>query len=173
MLLRNSIAEKLLSLTLILSLGWILFGVPYKFVFDQKLIRKEIKQRIKQGVSESEMFVFNLKSLHSDANVEWVNSHEFKKGNQLFDVVRTEGDLLYCINDTQEEKLFSKLDELTQKAGDFKSNGKKTFHLKLFFAGDFFEHAASFAILSGSLQNSHSALLEGEAYRPEWPPEVF
>lgn len=155
MLLRNSIAEKLLSLTLILSLGWILFGVPYKFVFDQKLIRKEIKQRIKQGVPESEMFVFNLKSLHSDANVEWVNSHEFKKGNQLFDVVRTEGDLLYCINDTQEEKLFSNLDDLTEKASESRGTIKKTIPIQLscfhYEAWTFFLSCDPFLIVSRTI----------------------
>jgi hypothetical protein len=50
MLIARDIIFRSTAFLLFLCLGWMLFGVHYKFISDQKAIRKEIKQRIKQGV---------------------------------------------------------------------------------------------------------------------------
>jgi hypothetical protein len=43
----------------------------------------------------------------------------------LFDIVRKEGNKVFCINDTQEELLFRNLDELTRKTASAKGGMKK------------------------------------------------
>jgi hypothetical protein len=131
MLIARDMMFRSTALLLVLCLGWMLFGVQFKFISDQNAIRKEIKKRIKQGVPESELFVFNLTEISREPGFSRVNDHEFRRGDQLFDIVRTNGNKVFCINDTQEEKLFSKLDELTQKASGSRGVIKKTISIQL------------------------------------------
>lgn len=85
---------------------------------QQKQIRKEIKRRIKNGVPKEELrhFSFGKKELE---NVHWINDHEFLYQKQLFDIVHKhqKGNRLEiaCIEDQQEEALFSHLDQLCRK----------------------------------------------------------
>lgn len=88
------------------------------FHIQQKQIRKEVKHRIKNGLPEEELrhFSFDKKELE---NVHWINDHEFLYKKQLFDVVHKhlKGSRLElaCIEDHQEEALFSHLDQLCRK----------------------------------------------------------
>lgn len=101
---------------------------------QQKQIRKEIKRRIKNGVPKEELrhFSFGKKELE---NVHWINDHEFLYQKQLFDIVHKhqKGNRLEiaCIEDHQEEALFSHLDQLCRKhyhkKAPLKSN-KPNFH---------------------------------------------
>lgn len=91
----------------------------FVFKYRQTVIRKEIKKQIKNGVEESELFVFKYNEIHSE-NVEWVKQgKEFRKNGSMYDIVHLDfenGEWIYrCVNDTQEAKLFVELDQMVKK----------------------------------------------------------
>lgn len=87
------------------------------FHFQRAQIRKEIKLRIKKGVPESELFVFEKSQI--EENITWTKSNEFVLNDNFFDVVYTdttsEGIVWRCVSDQQENILFRNLDFLTHK----------------------------------------------------------
>lgn len=117
MKLRVAITLILLSATLFMSSG--AFVV---FKLQEFLIKKEIKQRIKAGVSESELVLIKIP-------VEWetkgneafqrIHSREFRYFGEMYDIVRYEkhDDTTYyhCIHDVKESALFANLDDLVRK----------------------------------------------------------
>lgn len=84
---------------------------------------------------ESELSIV-VASKENIPKIKWVDQNEFRFEGNLYDVVKAEqnqnGETIYkCINDTQEKKLFSKLDELIHNAfeGKSKNNSKIAKHL--------------------------------------------
>lgn len=115
---------------LVLVMLWAMAGVNYQFLVQRNAIRKEIKKKIKEGVSEKEMQVFYLPYIENDPGFRWENDHEFFYRGSMYDVVKREGEKLQCINDDQESILFRNLDEQSRKAQRENSNSGKTLQLK-------------------------------------------
>lgn len=114
----------------------------FVFKYRQTAIRKEIKKQIKNGVEESQLFVFSYTKIHSE-NIEWVKEgKEFRKNGSMYDIVHLDfknGKWFYqCINDTQEAKLFVELDQMVKKrmngnsSDDYLKNLVKDF-VKVYF----------------------------------------
>ena len=77
-------------------------------------VQSDIKKQIKEGVPESELHVISFSKGYSP---DWVKpDKEFRLNGRMYDVVRTEEDLskttYYCVDDQQETKLFTSLDQL-------------------------------------------------------------
>lgn len=105
------------SLLLMVFLLTITVGNHLYFTIRRSQIRADIKYQIKNGVPESQLFVIRF---HANDEPLWTKpGKEFKLGEHMFDIVRTEeGDNFtdyHCINDVQEKQLFSDLDKLTHK----------------------------------------------------------
>ena len=117
----------------------------FVFKYRQTVIRKEIKKQIKNGVVESELFVFSYTEIQN-GNVEWVKpGKEFRKNGSMYDIVRLDfknGEWFYqCIDDAQEAKLFVELDQLVNKrmngnsSDDYLNNLVKDF-VKVYFESE-------------------------------------
>lgn len=109
-----------------------MFGQQYLFLSKRYAIRKEIKRKIKSGVDEKDMFFFQLSEVENDPSFYWENDHEFHYKGSMYDVVKRDGNLVKCINDDQEAKLFAGLDQLVRKRMDGRSSEVKPIQLLLF-----------------------------------------
>ena len=104
-------------------------GYLMVFKFHQSHIRKQIKQQIKNGISEDELQLFSIS--HKEYNqLEWVREDiEFRIGANMFDIVRNErtADSVYlqCVNDKEEELLFAQLDEMIRKKMEQESSASQ------------------------------------------------
>lgn len=109
-----------------------MFGQQYLFLSKRYAIRKEIKRKIKSGVDEKDMFFFQLSEVENEPSFYWENDHEFHYKGSMYDVVKRDGNLVKCINDDQEAKLFAGLDQLVRKRMDGRSSEVKPIQLLLF-----------------------------------------
>lgn len=115
-------------------------GVYIYFKIKHRQIRREVKQKIKQNLDDNEL-VMICQNKNNATDFKWKGTHEFFYQNSLYDVVRVEkdnfGEVIYkCINDKDEEMLFSNLDELVKKSGkDHKSENNKIEKILKYFAG--------------------------------------
>jgi hypothetical protein len=114
----------------------------FVFKYRQTVIRKEIKKQIKNGVEESELFVFSYTKIHSGI-IDWVKQgKEFRKDGSMYDIVHLDfkdGEWFYqCVDDSQEAKLFVELDQLVKNrmngnsSDDYMKNLIKDF-VKVYF----------------------------------------
>ena len=101
-------------------------SVFFVFKIQQYRVRREIKHQIKAGIPRDELHEFIL-TIDEYEQLDWERpGKEFRKGNEMFDIVRFEtiGDSiqLLCVNDKEEAVLFAHLDELIQKKMEKDSN---------------------------------------------------
>ena len=96
--------------------------------------RKEIKQQIKAGVPENQLYVISM-PVGLEKKLEWLKSNEFRYKGSMYDVIRKEirGGKIYfhCINDVKEAALFKDLDHFLAKTR-LPINGKKSYNFKVF-----------------------------------------
>jgi hypothetical protein len=116
-MLKRSIAILML---LLLFVG--LNGYYLVFKIEQRQVRKEIKQKIKNKIPDNELHIIVVDASNI-GEIEWEKENkEFKYHGDLFDIVRSEiiqnGTRYYCINDHQEKRLFTRLDELVSEQND-------------------------------------------------------
>ena len=92
-------------------------GYYIVFKATQFAIKKEIKNIIKHGVPDKNLSLIKVSvdDAKKQAEMEWLEDHEFRYQGQMYDVVRSytsnDTSYFYCINDKQEEHLFSALDK--------------------------------------------------------------
>jgi hypothetical protein len=96
----------------------------YLAVFSvlQYQVRKDMKLKLKESVPQSELILvtFHTASLEGGLYpIQWVDQNEFRYNGGMYDIVRshTSEDTTYfqCVNDVQEEVLFSDLNKHVQK----------------------------------------------------------
>lgn len=109
-------------LLIIMSLG--IAGYYPVFRLFQYRIRQEVKIRIKRRVPENQLYEI---SPEKESDLEWIRPGiEFRYHHNMYDVVRKEirdgKDVYFCINDKQEQTLFSSLDEIVKSQMNEKSN---------------------------------------------------
>ena len=107
--------KKAIAILLLFVMSINLGGLFLVFRFQQHLVRKEIKRKIKAGVPDQELFFFRINQQNQQA-FEWIHAREFRYKGRLYDVVRKktldQHTIEYaCINDIQESRLFAQLDE--------------------------------------------------------------
>jgi hypothetical protein len=120
------IAAILLLSVFVLNLG----GFFLVFKIQQRHVRKEIKEQIRQGVPEGELTVIKV-TPENESELEWEHSKEFEYKGMMYDVVRKiildETTILYyCVSDTQETELFAYLEDEIKKSMDTKKDGKNS-----------------------------------------------
>lgn len=101
--------------------------VGYLALFSvlQYQVRNEVKNMLKAGVSEKELvkFAFHTPSLRNGIyQIQWIDKNEFRYDGRMYDVVRStaaqDTTYVFCINDTQENRLFENLDTHVQREMD-------------------------------------------------------
>ena len=109
--------QKIASVFLLLIFAYNLTGHYFIFEAQQYHIKKEVKRKIKNSVSENELIILSFHPSSKEYNtIEWMGNHEFRYKGQMYDIVRqsihADGTIkYYCINDKQEKELFANLDE--------------------------------------------------------------
>lgn len=90
-----------------------LVGTTVYFEASRYAVKKEIKARIKSGLTKKDLLVlkFSEQDFHS---LHWLNKKEFERNGNLFDVVRlkklSSGEYeIQCISDDKEKELFRQL----------------------------------------------------------------
>lgn len=106
----------------------------------QLKVRKEIKTILKKTVPEHELHLISF-SRKSIKDIDWKKEgKEFRHKGIMYDVVKYKQDsdsvFYYCINDQQETRLFSHLDDLINKQidDDKSANGRMAKNLFKLFA---------------------------------------
>lgn len=111
-----------ISILLLLLMLFQTAGHLFIFKIQQYEIRREIKQRLKAGVPETELVLLKiLKTLEKKSNPAFQRIHEreFRYDGNMYDIIRqeTHGDTTwyYCLSDEKETQLFANLDELVKQ----------------------------------------------------------
>ena len=102
---RNFVSYILISIILIQ-----LVGTTVYFEASRYAVKKEIKARIKSGLSKKDLLVLTF-SKQEFNTLHWLNRNEFERNGDLFDVVHikklSSGAFeLQCISDVKEKELF-------------------------------------------------------------------
>lgn len=111
--------KKVLSILFLLIFLYNLTGYYVVFRALQYQVRREVKHRIKQNVSDDELVLIPI-SIADNNSLTWTKPNkEFRYKGEMYDIVRQETKkdmiLYYCIHDFKESKLFSDLDEYVQR----------------------------------------------------------
>lgn len=143
--------NKIFSFILLMLFIFNMSGIFIVFKIEQAFIRQEIKNKIKGGVPEDDLHLFVL-SRYEYGALNWVREDiEFRYGNEMFDVVRSQfksdSVYLYCINDKEETVLFARLDSMIFENLNAKSKNKshplhyaiKLFKTSFIFTNDVFD----------------------------------
>lgn len=120
--------RKIIAYLLVLSIFYQCAGYLLVYNTNFMLCKKEMKRKIKAGLSETELTYFTFSNRDFE-NLDWQNQKEFRHHNTLYDVVKkinTENDSvkIACINDTQESTLFANLNEHIDSFSDIQKDGK-------------------------------------------------
>jgi len=117
------------------------------YQLQKKEIRKEVKQKIKAGMTKEELVILTFLSSFVKQSLRWENAGEFEYNGQMYDVVKTEihGDTIHfwCFLDHKESALTTRIKELIAKiTGNHPQNRENqkrliTF-LKTFYLPDHF-----------------------------------
>lgn len=150
------------------------------FTYQQRCIRKEIKQKIKAGVpiEQQTQLKFSAAEMES-ALFFWVNDHEFKYKGTAYDILSqvTQNDTTYfsCIRDEDETRLFKALDEqvslILNQEGTSKERKQNVirFYKNLFWTGET-QHSIALSLSGNSIGTCNSTFLSNPKFAPEAPP---
>jgi len=117
---------------LLLLYAYNILGYLAMFYGIQRRVKSEMWQVMKADIPETNLvrLVFHTSALKQGAYpLTWIDDHEFRYNDRMYDIIRSsvEGDSSYflCINDVQEEQLFSQLHKhVQQHTGDSGQSGK-------------------------------------------------
>lgn len=98
-------------------------GLVLMLQIQQQLVRREVKQQLKLGVNDDELYTFiipnNLQEA-SSSGFNWVRPNkEFRYKGGMYDVIRKKQDVktteYTCISDTKEAEIFTQLEQLVNQ----------------------------------------------------------
>ncbi len=109
------VLKKIFPLTFLIIFLFNVAGYFILFKVEHFQIKHEIRSKIEKGIFTEFLTVITINKSER-SSIEWLESdQEFRYKNNLYDVVRftkTENTIsYYCINDSEEESLFSDLTE--------------------------------------------------------------
>ena len=111
--------KTLVSILLLASLFLPVLGMFGWLHYQKRVVRKEIKHRIIEGIDREELVLLSF-TTKTAANLRWEHAREFEYQGEMYDVVETvvEGDTTHywCWPDKEESKLNRHLATLTQQA---------------------------------------------------------
>ena len=115
--------------------------------FQRKAVRKQIKHRILEGISNSELTLVKISP--ENKNIRWKHSKEFEYKGEMYDIVRSEkhGDTTYyyCWWDNKETHLNQRLTETLSMEWGKNETNKSTknkllsFYKSLYFSEEILE----------------------------------
>lgn len=92
------------------------------FKIEQWRIRTAVKEKIKNAIPETELHCIVVAKTSSSIEMDWFEENEFYYEGSMYDIVRSvtceDSIYYYCIQDDEEGKLFSHLDELIKQQFD-------------------------------------------------------
>ena len=107
---------RLLSAVFLAAMLWQMIGFLCYFEWQHTLVKKSVKQLLKNSVPENQLITFAFNGFEIQ-QLTWVKSHEFKINGRFYDVLQRKiidgKTYLKCIDDQQETQLFKRLDEST------------------------------------------------------------
>ena len=90
-----------------------LFAEILSFSINRYFIRQEAKEIIESGISEENIEKIIIDNNNLPGSFKFIKEHEFMYKGSIYDIVRTDKQnqktIYYCINDTKEKFLISKL----------------------------------------------------------------
>ncbi len=93
---------------------YVLFGYVILHEVQLKVVKREIKRSIKNKVPLQHLTKIVIHKNNQDL-LNWKDDHEFKMGQEMFDIVyfikKADTTIYFCINDKQEKKLFENLEK--------------------------------------------------------------
>lgn len=117
--------RRLFALVFIFLYLYNIVGYLALFSVLQHRVQNEVKNMLKAGVSEKELvqFAFHTPSLDNGTyQVQWIETNEFRYEKNMYDVVHSstmyDTTYFFCIDDTQEKRLFENLDSHVQREMD-------------------------------------------------------
>ncbi|HTM67626.1 MAG TPA: hypothetical protein VL093_14970 [Flavipsychrobacter sp.] len=131
--------QRIVAILILLVLLTGLGGYFVVFKVEQFALRREMKERIKSSLPESQLQHFAF-SKQKTSTLDWERKgKEFRLDGDMYDIVRaeTEGDTVhfYCLRDDKETKLFAGLDQLMKAQTTAGKSGKIAGGLlKIFFS---------------------------------------
>lgn len=115
--------RKLIAAFFIIALLFNAFGAYTMLESMRYSLRKEIKKKIKSNIPVRELhrLEFPMSVLASGkSEIHWNHKGEFRYRGKMYDIVRRSVEkgclILFCINDTDEERLFEQLEALVNDA---------------------------------------------------------
>lgn len=125
--------RKIVAILISFILCFNIAGYYFVFKVRQLQIKSEIKQLLKSNVPTEQLVVIRY-SASNRQDFKWIHSREFVYRGSMYDVVRkvvvsNEVTDLYCVNDTQEARLFKNLDRWVKEAMNHGKEGTKVLHL--------------------------------------------
>ncbi|NTW32229.1 MAG: hypothetical protein HGB12_06345 [Bacteroidetes bacterium] len=110
--------RKILSIILCGIFLFNMAGYYVVFIIMQRNARSEMKAMIKQSIPDEEMeeIIIPISQIASaNSELKFIKKNEFIYKGKLYDIVKRKNEgsntIFYCINDKQEEELFSGLNE--------------------------------------------------------------
>ncbi|MFL5752159.1 MAG: hypothetical protein ACJ76F_02035 [Bacteroidia bacterium] len=118
---------------LIVTLFSFLFSSTGSFLlyeFRRAELKAEAEERIRKSVPENMLTRICIQNNSDWLQINWEEKNEFSYQQELYDLVRTEktknGLILYCIKDSQENKLIAEFQKSSQKEQDQQSSKNKS-----------------------------------------------
>ncbi len=121
--------KRIFALVLTTTFAFNILGIFFLLEIQQIRIRHEITQQIKQGIPTGKLFKITI-TADNEHLLCWKKDKEFSYEGILYDVVKeiisNETTIeYYCLTDTQETLLFSKLDDQLKKNSEHSKNSNK------------------------------------------------
>lgn len=90
--------------------------ISYHLKEEKRLLRKEIKHKIIDGIDESQLICLKFTRTQLETKLKWKHSKEFQFNNTMYDIVSKElqndNVVFYCWEDTEETELNQQLASL-------------------------------------------------------------
>jgi len=124
--------KKILSILFLVVFVYNLAGFFIVFKFEQYAVKSDIKSLLRKNIPDSKFEMIRISNAEiisgtSDFRYLDDNNEFFYKG-RLYDIARSSNDgtttVFYCINDKNEEQLFTQLEEHIQRNSDQNIPGK-------------------------------------------------
>lgn len=142
------------------------FGYYIAFLFEQKQIRNEIKEKIEQSLPENELTIIFINNDETSLIKWFEKDKEFSFNDEMYDVIRNKitktGTIYFCIHDKDEKKLNQKLNLylIDQKNCDTDSKNKDAGRFIKINKSDFFKSTIFFFLSPVTMKSNFFFITE-------------
>lgn len=128
--------KRILSIFLLTTLLFPVFGTLFLFKYQQKMLRREIKAQIVAGLDEEDLVLFVFSEKEKEL-LDWKHDKEFSFRGVMYDIVKQKNEhgnyYYWCWKDDKETTLHLKLEQLFANAyGKDSKNQQQKVQLNLF-----------------------------------------